>query len=75
MKSDENRILAAILGAILDFRHIGFSDVIDFGKFGFPDPENLEKDILQAMFYQQLASWVRKTDFSRHFGGHLGKWP
>ena len=55
MKSDKNPILAAILAAILDFRHIGFSDVINFGKFGFPDPENLGMDILQAMFYQQVA--------------------
>ena len=52
MKYDENRILAAILVAILDFRHIGFSDEIDFVKFGFPDPENLENDILQAIYYQ-----------------------
>ncbi len=38
-------ILAIILAAILDFRHIGFSDVTDFVKFGLLDPQNYEKDI------------------------------
>ena len=37
--------------AILDFRHIGFSDVIHFGSIRFLDPENLGKDILQAKFH------------------------
>ena len=48
----ENPILTAILAAILDFRHIKFSDVTDFVKFGFLDPENLGNDILQAMYYE-----------------------
>ena len=45
-------ILATISVAILNFSHIGFSDIINCGKFGFPDPKNLGTDILQAMFYQ-----------------------
>ena len=44
-------IFHAILAAILDFRHIEFSDVIYFGKFGFLDPQNLEKYILQAKIH------------------------
>ena len=44
----DGHILAA---AILDFRHIGFSDVIHFGSIRFLDPENLGKDILQAKFH------------------------
>ena len=39
-------ISGAILAAILDFRHIGFSQDIDFGKIGFLDPQNLVLDIL-----------------------------
>ena len=44
-------ILATISAAILNFSHIWFSDVINFRKFGFPDPNNLGKDILQVMCY------------------------
>ena len=47
-------IFHAILVAILDFRHIEFSDVIYFGKFGLLDPKNLEKDILQAQIH-----WIK----------------
>ena len=43
-------ILAAILAAILEFRHIGFSEEVEIMKFEFLDPENLGLDILQAIF-------------------------
>ena len=57
-------IFHAILAAILDFRHIEFSDVIHCGKFGFLDPQNLEKDILQAKIH-----WIKLLQGSKiHFG-------
>ena len=57
-------IFHAILAAILDFRHIEFSDVNYFGKFGFLDPKNLEKDILQAKIH-----WIKSLQGSEiHFG-------
>ena len=55
------------MAAILDFRHIGYSDVINFSRFGFPDPENLRFDILQAMFYRSFEEKGGKSRFSRHF--------
>ena len=48
-------LVVTILVVILDLRHIGFSDVIHFGKFGFPDPKNLGKDILQAKIHRIKA--------------------
>ena len=41
-------ISGAILAAILDFHHIGFSEEVKIVKFEFLDPENLGLDILQA---------------------------
>ena len=46
----------AILAAILDFRHIGFSQEIEFVKFGFLDPENLVLDILQAILNKKCSN-------------------
>ena len=46
----ENSISGVILAAILDFRHIGFSEEIEIMKFQFLDPETLGLDILQAIF-------------------------
>ena len=48
-KKTENHILAAIV--ITNLELIAYSDIINCRKFGFPDPQNLWKDILKAMFY------------------------
>ncbi len=47
----------SILAAVMEFSHIGFSDIINCGKFGFPDPKNIGKKILQAMFYLSIIWW------------------
>ena len=65
-------ILGAILAAILDFRHIGFSEEVEIVKFEFLDPENLGLDILQAIFLTIGTNNKENLDFRRHFGRHLG---
>ena len=67
-------ILGAILAAILDFRHIGFSEEVKIVKFEFLDPENLGVDILQAIFNAHCSSYFQKNAFWRHIGRHFEKW-
>ena len=65
-------ISGAILAAILDLRHIGFSEEVEIVKFGFLDLVNLGLDILQALFNDYWADNGKNLDFRRHFGRHLG---
>ena len=68
-------ILGAILAAILDFRHIGFSEEVEIAKFGFLGPENLGLDILQAIYNEDCCCYFAKNVFNlRHIGCHFEKW-
>ena len=62
------------MAAILDFRHIGFSEEVEIVKFEFLDPENLGVDILQAIFNAHCSSYFQKNAFWRHIGRHFEKW-
>ena len=51
------------MAAILDFCHLRFSGEIEFGIFGFLDPENQGKDILQDMFHQERSKIVQNNHY------------
>ena len=63
--------IGAILVAILDFRHIGFSEEVEIVKFGFLGPENLSLDILQAIYNVHCSCYFMKTAFWRNIGRHF----
>ena len=64
----------SILAAILDFRHIGFSETVLNAIFELAIVENLYKDTILGIRIFILWGKSTKSFFYADFGGHLEKW-